>query len=336
MKEFNEKVLPAFRSEYSCKVLEDETIITLGLDDYVPLADSIKYKENRTRTMTYMRTLSTLSTEFQKQSAAAGRTTNTVDMFDERNLYILENVVDKLSIVDGTTKHGQKIIFGRSIKSAAQNLYPMFRMKGDFEAAEIIKNFIDCFNQRWKTKYRSSEQISKLNIGRYLRAPGNLPDESEIQRVNAYIAKEIKSISIKQTFDDSDYCRLRKLVLSKLILFNGKRPNDAAGMTLIQLKDAFSGKWLHLRKSSDCFVAYVEAKNSSGDVDILLPKELAPQLKILCDATVRQRANIDPNCNFLFASTRSSDHISGYNDLRTVLLAVGACNAKSTSIKPRF
>ena len=107
--------------------------------------------------MTYMRTLSTLSTEFQKQSAAAGRTTNTVDMFDERNLYILENVVDKLSIVDGTTKHGQKIIFGRSIKSAAQNLYPMFRMKGDFEAAEIIKNFIDCFNQRWKTKYRSSE-----------------------------------------------------------------------------------------------------------------------------------------------------------------------------------
>ena len=72
------------------------------------------------------------------------------------------------------TKHEQKLNYGRAIKNAAQNLYPMFRMKGEPEVADTIKNCIDCFNQRWKSKY-SSEQMTKQNLGRYLRAPRKPP-----------------------------------------------------------------------------------------------------------------------------------------------------------------
>lgn len=90
MEELNCKVLFKIRSSYSSKITADESIITIGLDHYVLRAASSKYRENRMRTTTYMRSLLFVFERFKKY-LGEDRKCTTLQMFDELQIPTLSN-----------------------------------------------------------------------------------------------------------------------------------------------------------------------------------------------------------------------------------------------------
>lgn len=162
------------------------------------------------------------------------------------------------------------------------------------------------------------------------RRPANLPKKEEIEKVKNKIESDVKKYSEKTLLHPSHYVAVRRCVLSKLIVLNGRRVNEIPRLTINQLKDAFSDVWVP-SKSSTHFLAYVTGKNSSKIVDIIIPVCLKKLLTFLI-SEVRKQVGINESNDFVFASTRSSKNCSGFHDLLYYSNKAGV-NLRSTQIR---
>lgn len=151
--------------------------------------------------------------------------------------------------------------------------------------------------------------IVKFNVKKRnttVRAPKRLPSQSTMVKLRNYIISEIEKISSieHESICSSDFIKLRKLVISRLIAFNSRRVNEPCQATIAELEEAFSEKWvdhkqLHRRCNSKqlslirpFYITYINCKNASKSVDLLIPKSLKSSIDIMLNADIRAQVGV--------------------------------------------
>ena len=67
---------------------------------------------------------------------------------------------------------------------------------------------------------------------------------------------------VKSGIDNKNFKELRRLLISKLIIFNGRRPNEAASLTCKMVNLAIASHSVIKEKSS--YIIFVPAKDSKN------------------------------------------------------------------------
>ena len=326
--EFAEMVLPFFGEKHQ-NILKDDIILSLGLHNYVQKGNDEKYPEYRKRTMNYMRTLSNLSSSFQEECLKNGKKVVTKDIFNRCNVSELQTVIDKLSIKDGKIQHGQKLNLGIAVRNAAGVVRSKFLQNNLDEDAKEVKKFLAVFKLNWQSNFRISEKAVKKRSVTHSRRPANSVNSTDRMILKKFVIREIKNIITKNVKTPTDYFKLRRLAISRLILLCGRRVDEPSRLTYKQLEEAYKDVYL---KSSDnvkkYHICYVDAKNAADPVPLLIPKSpyFKRTLDYLSDPEARKKVKIAEENKFIFASGNASVfHVSGYVLLLSMLFVI--CSA---------
>lgn len=95
------------------------------------------------------------------------------------------------------------------------------------------EDFQKLYNSSWSSLVSSAtvrqQKITKLN------KPVHLPLIKDITNLGSYLISEIKAVNV-------NYTRLQKLVLTKLVIDNGRRPAEVADLRVSDFTMAVSRK----------------------------------------------------------------------------------------------
>ena len=169
-----------------------------------------------------------------------------------------------------------------------------------------------------------------------LRRPENLPKESDCRLLRDYTVHRVSTLTDEYTvWTRTEFVQLRDLIVSRLTLFNARRGGEPARLTLEEWSDAENNVWLKKKNLEKCDdvdrqlfkdfkLAYQGGKGNNHLVPILFPSDTVKAMRILCDATIRQNADINRSNRYLFASTQMSmDHVSGWHAVHRVSCEAG-------------
>jgi len=113
------------------------------------------------------------------------------------------------------------------------------------------------------------------------------------------------------------YPTIRKYVISKLILFNGRRVNEIPNMKIRELEAAINNEYVSKEKTepnndddNQKMIAYVKGKNPAKPVDVIFQGKMVPLLAYLANKSVRSSACIPETNNFVFSSKNSISEVS--------------------------
>ncbi|XP_047738880.1 uncharacterized protein LOC125178653 [Hyalella azteca] len=344
---FAKEIASRFRNdEIGLLCTSDPIIMSLGHQQFKSLQCSFKRIEARGRTMKYMRLIARLLVNFRASAAKDGKLLDTHDLFRRIYFPYLVKAIENVSKVDNKTKHGLKIALGYAIKEAALALQGMFLISEEDKKADEITKFLSILTMKWGEIFRSSEYASKKKREEVLRRPSRLPDMAKMEAVKEHINGRLKVLTGASAITASDYLEIRRLIVCRLVFFNGRRVSEPCRITIKEREETFEGVWLDeraiFRMCSDeerqlidsFYIAYISAKNTSSVVDLIIPKDLKRPIQILMSEENRRKAGIHPDNKFVFANIRNSkDHVCGWRDVDTVIKDSKIGRVTSTDIR---
>lgn len=95
----------------------------------------------------------------------------------------------------------------------------------DIEETEATK-FLELFSSEWGVKV-SSSAANTLNL-RKREKRVSLPTTTDLKTVSAYLVREIEACVSHIPTSYTEYCRLQKLTLTRLVIFNKRRPREVS------------------------------------------------------------------------------------------------------------
>lgn len=167
-----------------------------------------------------------------------------------------------------------------------------------------------------------------------LRKPASLPKDDDVKALTQECERVMSSVDVYD-FDSKAFIPVRSALATTLILFNARRGGEPVRLRIKQWEEALKGEWVE--KVSDeefneetMLVTYQTGKGANHLVPVMFPPETLSAMKYLVDPDVRKKAGIRSSNHYIFATTNSDGHASGWhciNDMLKKLSLTGAINA---------
>jgi hypothetical protein len=286
--EFVENILNKFRDNDAGNLCRnDNTLQQIGHRHFkLRWANVSKRDGIRKNVMGEMRELARLFLCFQ--SLATNPELRFKHMFTREHLPVLLEAVDKMVEKEDQTKEksGLKLNLDALIKRAIKSLKGIYSTSSSYDA-EYAENekFQQAYSFRVPEVYANARYDVQSNSLLKARRPEALPHRSDLQKLNAHIAAEVRRLTAGE-FDVGDYCTLRSLIVCRLTLFKARRGDEPSRMLLREWEDALDGVWLppdkHIERVHDeaekyllnqYRLAYLHGKGAKF-VPVLIPKDL--------------------------------------------------------------
>ena len=326
---FNETVFSQFKETGPSEVcMHDPTWQILGLEEFKKFA-VVENKERRAkvRTMTYMNNLAVLFKLFSTVASKEGVKVEVADMFKVKYCAYLKEALE-VETIGKSLKH--MIIY--ALRTAADKLRGLYYVSDDEVSARDVEKV-----QAAKTTFVPG--ISKPLVEYFkkrrednLRLPKNVPSQESMQTIKEYINKKTEEAISNGINESQDFVNLRRLTLARLVSYNGRRVSEPSYLTISAFEGSLAKKWIDERAvERTCsaeekilfdkyFVAFVEAKNSSSKVDLIIPVSTVPAIKILCDEGIRKCSGVRSDYTYVFANVKhTKGAASGYHDVSNIV-----------------
>ena len=223
---------------------QDEMILLLGKGIYCKGKD-------RKIAMTDMRRVASLLKEFR--ASANDMTLTGKDLLHRTKFKLLEDALHTVSCKDdGTLKAGLKLSIGYLIKRCAKVMKGHYIIEGKFDEAQEIDRFNSVFELNWDFLFSKSKNQVDARRQDVLRRPKMLPVEEDVTLVRDYTVANIEKMTEDQylQWDQSEFNRLRSLLVCRLTLFNARRGGEPCQMTLNDWHNAEKGAWIDNQMAS--------------------------------------------------------------------------------------
>ena len=321
------KILGCFRDESTVThLLEDHLFRLISYEEFKMLKNEDKMYTTKKRTMIFMRSLALVFKKFSKE-CEVNKEISFKDMFLPNNCIYLKIILEDRSSTKSTA-----VSLCNVIKKATKRLQGLAIIDNNEQLSDNCKKVMSGLEAIIPAVVRPIQKMNNKRRNEILRQPKRLPSFEIMQKLKFYIETNMGKIIEAGVYSRGDYVELRKLLITRLISFNGRRVSEPCAITKEELKDAFDGKWIdqvHVTKRcSDVqqkllnkfYIAYVNAKNASKNVDLVIPKYLKPALSIMINPIIREYAGVNVDNKFVFATTRQSqDPVSGWHEVAKVV-----------------
>ena len=134
--------------------------------------------------------------------------------------------------------------------------------------------------------------------------------------------------------------RIRNLVICCLTLENGRRGEEPSSLLIKQWEDAKAKKWIdlnivdnlddHDRELVDKYILAYQNGKGHRLILVLIPQYCVIGMDILADETNREMMMIPTKNNFLFTSTKSYLHCSGWHAVHEITKEAGVGHINAT------
>nr|XP_054772048.1 uncharacterized protein LOC129280013 [Lytechinus pictus] len=255
------------------------------------------------------------------------------DIFHCRNFKQLEEAVETMTLKEDQSgiKAGLKHCLYYLLKTASRIVKVLYILDNDDEAAIGVDKFVSLFEMNHNFIFgNASYQINNARESK-LRRPAERPLENDMSILRDYILNRTEEL-LRDEYEFMNlhqYIELRNLTLCRLTLFNARRGGgEPAQLVTKHWEDAESGAWLDQQNmgqlnpldaaiASTLKIAFQTGKRNAL-VPILFPKDTVEPLKVLSSEEVRSSVGISSENKFLFPSTTSDDHVSGWHVLDSI------------------
>nr|XP_034315953.1 uncharacterized protein LOC117685616 [Crassostrea gigas] len=185
--------------------------------------------------------------------------------------------------------------------------------EGNDKAKTEASEFLQLLRMEWSVKVTKLARIT-LDV-RHFNKRKELPDPSDIEKIAAYLVREIKNLDL--TPNNNNEIVFREAVVlaeARLLLYNRRRPGELECLSIeayknrsMSVDEANMALRSHLTDFEKMLLKtqdLVEIRGKTGrGVPVLIPKETNKVLEYLSDPVARQRASIRPENNYMFANT---------------------------------
>ena len=341
--EYRNEILARFSTDSAGNLCRsDPSLIRYGSRVYQSIAAKRdKATEVRRSVMADMRRIALLFLEFQKLLPSSSETS---EMLERKNFEYFTHAVHSYTLTEQKdVKAGLKTALYYLIKKFASIVKASYLMQNRDDTATEIDRFLDVFALNKKLIFGDATYILNKNRQVNLRRPQSLPSEQDVTKLKTYTLNRISSLDkTYEMWDTHSYAELRDLTVSRLTLFNARRGGEPARLLLTEWKDAESDVWLRpqysdaeLKMFHDLKITYQSGKGNHL-VPVLIPSDLIKAMKILSDISVREMSGIRSNNIYMFPSTQSDSHVSGWHSVNRVCVAAQIDNPdKMTATKMR-
>lgn len=194
-----------------------------------------------------MRILGHIYAELVKQENLTHRHNNALDIFIRENFPKLRMVVDAYtSNEDDSVKAGLKQNVYYLLKRSAKTLRAIQLELGEDEIANQMFHFIQLL-ELWDD-IMFGDAVYETNKRRevFLRKPEQLPNEDDMASIRDHILSRIEWLTSKLTlFTTTDFVELRDLLLSRLIIINGRRDGEPSRLLITDWQAAKKDEWIN-------------------------------------------------------------------------------------------
>ena len=317
--------------EMYATIISDKTILCVGKHIYDGRKPA-KQKDAKIKSRSAMRRLARLV-------AATDTVTEAGQLFSVSNFYNLEDGIASVCQTEagpnGRVKAGLQVAIGSLIRLAAKVLQADFIINQKPEEAQAIELFVKVFNLNYCKIFSRAEYQLKETRQRQNRKPTSLPIEEHLEKLRSYLRKEIKAaINRKSTITKRRYVHLRKVIITRLTLLNGRRGSEASRILLKDFEERHD--WIVKGPQSNRYaLAFIMGKGN-GLVPVLIPKDCERGMDILTDPAARLAAGINIDNEFVFAYTQNSaDNTTGYNEIRDICQLIHIPTITATAVRHR-
>ncbi|XP_065926796.1 uncharacterized protein [Magallana gigas] len=185
--------------------------------------------------------------------------------------------------------------------------------EGNDKAKTEASEFLQLLRMEWSVKVTKLARIT-LDV-RHFNKRKELPDPSDIEKIAAYLVREIKNLDL--TPNNSNEIVFREAVVlaeARLLLYNRRRPGELECLSIeayknrsMSVDEANMALRSHLTDFEKMLLKtqdLVEIRGKTGrGVPVLIPKETNKVLEYLSDPVARQMASIRPENKYMFANT---------------------------------
>lgn len=326
-KEFEQTILATMRSDVLGNfVKQSNLIVATGFEEYKVYSAARKSTCTKTRTHQFLRQFGRVMYETLNIVKAEDPNIELENMFRRRYMKHFEAAFENIGLTEFDGEKVSKKNFGYVFKRALKSIKVLLEMdenkSGDVQE---IKNFISLFEDRWKYNFLPSEISANTRRMEHIRRPANLPTDADLSTLRNFIEEELKRL---MGMDQAamNYVHVRRIVASKLLSLNTRRPDEVASLTLENMQEALKGVWLKdgsEASRSKFYITYVKSKVGGKPVSVIFPKNIRILYDFLMNKEVRDRAGIRINNNYIFPSKDSNRQSSTYHDFKHVTTKLG-------------
>ena len=326
---FRQDVLSQFRDDGPSKsCFSDLTWQMLGQLEYTKLSTGRDNdRQCRVRTMKFMNSLATLYQHFSAAAATQNIVVEFKDLFRRKYSPFLN-----IAVTDKSINSNVRLATIYSLKNAVEKMKGVYLMSEDDFSAREVNELQDVLRVILPPIMKPIVDNNKKKRQEFLRLPKRLPSESTMNSLKVFIETNLEKAVDEGINCLSDFVNLRRLTLTRLVSYNGRRVNEPGHLTISSLKDAFDQKWIDPRAVkrtcseedkkvlSKFLIAFVEAKNASTKVDLIIPISLVPALRALVDEQNRKKAGVLNHNKFVFAQVKNAEGpSSGFHDVSYII-----------------
>ena len=223
-----------------------------------------------------------------------------------------------------------KLSLGYLLKNAAQIMKGIYLKENEDAKGAEVDIFGTILDLHWPHLFATAQYKLDMKRQEKLRKPAELPVEEDVKKVRDYSIQQIKTMVEDEytIYGSYEFNRLRALLVSRLTLFNARRGNEPAKLTLKEWNDAVSGAWVDpqrvvqikdpiAEKMMGKFkLAYQIGKNMKF-VPLLIPLDCFKAIEKLQE--IRSTINVNKNNPYVFPMTMNSvKHASGWHCVNEV------------------
>ena len=146
----------------------------------------------------------------------------------------------------------------------------------------------------------------------------DLPSNEDVRLLMNGCEEVMKSIDVMD-IHSSNFIPVRAATSTYLIIFNARRGGEPLRLLMNQCDEALKGEWtdqIPPEEESDLLVTFQTGKGINHLVPVMFPPCCHKALQYLCNADIRENANVSRENKYLFPSVgQSTNHASGWHSL---------------------
>ncbi|XP_048750683.2 uncharacterized protein LOC125662490 [Ostrea edulis] len=336
--------LEKFHTDDVGETIKGDTFIKeFGFMEFQSLeGTTIKLAEKLNTLRSKLRRLARLFIYFKTVASEAGvEVKGCDDMFCVKGIKLLSTAVNGMTQdSEGDIKSGLKLGLRSLILEVSNSIYATQMLMQEEDKALDVEKFQKVLKIRWKSFFDSAQEAILKKRQNESRDPKHLPTLEEIRNLGRFTKSNIKELvknNMYSQMDQNSFCRLRNIIACRLTLFNARRGGEAARLTIAELNDGLSGKWVDKsliqkcdddddikKMSCEIKLSYLHSSKKTQLVPVIMPEDCWQGLKMLSDSDHRKSAGVHSTNEFVFANTEGSiDHVSGWQCVRGVFDKAG-------------
>lgn len=324
------KVLSRLHSDEVGRIARlDETIRLIGWQLFLKGRCKVdKLQETKRNVRADMRLCASLLQAFNKN----GGTDEAKDMFNIEKWPELRSAIDDITIEDledqqNKLKYGLKNSIYHALMKYSDILKGQaLTISDDSKRDKAVKaqdNFQSLLKHHKNLVFSDCRYLINKARQEKMRLPSRTPEEDQMQDLRSYTVDRIAKLTAAGNIDQKYFIELRNLACSRLTMFNARRGGEPCRMTIDHWQDR--KKWRN--EKDEQFFKDIELTYCTGKgnhlISILIPKDTIQAMEILSNCSIRKQARVMDTNQFLFPSTTSNDHISGWEATSRVVQQAG-------------